>query len=113
MPTVTASDAPIKAAEVMPQAVKYVFPMSGPTQDAIEQLMTIFKEKARQEVNSATVQRIEQLMTIFKEKARQEVNSATVQRVLRKDALSQRVYKEAEHASEDAEMHAESTTPED
>jgi len=52
-------------------------------------------------------------MTILKEKVRQEVNSATVQRVLRKDALSQRVHKEAEHASEDTEMHAESTTPED
>ena len=52
-------------------------------------------------------------MRIFKEKARIEVDSATVQRVLRKEALSQRVHKEAEHASEDAEMHAESSTPDD
>ena len=52
-------------------------------------------------------------MRIFKEKARTEVDSATVQRVLRKDALSQRVHKKAEHASENVEMQAESTTPED
>ena len=52
-------------------------------------------------------------MRIFKEKTRTEVDSAAVQRVLRKEALSQRVHKEAEHASEDAEMQAERTTPED
>jgi len=90
MPIVTTSDALIKAAEDMSQAVKGVFPTSGPTQEAIEQLMRIFKEKVRT-----------------------EVDSATVQRVLRKEALSQRVHKEAEHASDDAEMQAESTTPED
>ena len=52
-------------------------------------------------------------MRICKEKERTEVDSATVQRGLRKEALSQRVHKEAEHPSEDAEMQAESTTPED
>ena len=81
MPTVMTSDALIKAAEDMSQAVKGVFPTTGPTQEAIEQLMRIFKEKART-----------------------EVDSATVQRVLRKEALSQRVHKEAEHAPEDAEI---------
>ena len=53
MPTVTTSDGLIKAAEYMSQAVQGVFPMSGPTQEAIEQLMIIFKEKARTEVDSA------------------------------------------------------------
>ena len=53
MPTVTTSDALIKAAEDMTHAVLVVFPTSGPTQEAIEQLMRIFKKKARTEVDSA------------------------------------------------------------
>ena len=82
MPTMTPADALIKAADNLNEAIQGVIPEKGQTQEAIEQLMQIFKQQAK----SAH-------------------NGADSQRVLMEEALSQRV--QTEEVAEETENNSE------
>jgi hypothetical protein len=77
MPTITPADALIRAADSLTDAITGLVPTPTCTMDAVDQLMIIFKQKAR-EAN----------------------NAATAQRVLRERAQAERVIKEEPQASE-------------
>ncbi len=57
-PTITTSDALLKAADDLSNTVKRVIPQKGATMEALEQLVDIFKKQAREKEDSATRQRV-------------------------------------------------------
>jgi hypothetical protein len=76
MPTITPADALIRAADSLTDAISGLVPTPTCTQDAVDQLMIIFKQQAR---------------------AANDV--ATIQRVLREQAQAERVIKEERQAN--------------
>ena len=58
MPTMTPADALIKAADNLNEAIQGVIPEKGQTQEAIKQLMQIFKQEAKSAHNGADSQRV-------------------------------------------------------
>jgi hypothetical protein len=58
MPTLTAADALIQAADNLTQALAGVIPPPNMTTDAIDQLINIFKMQAEKEKDEVTVQRV-------------------------------------------------------
>ena len=57
-PTITTSDALIKAADDLSKAVKGVIPQKGATMEALEQLVDIFKQQAKDKEDNARRQRV-------------------------------------------------------
>jgi len=57
-PTITTSDALIKAADDLSKAVNGVIPQKGATMEDLEQLVDIFKQQAKEKEDSATRQRV-------------------------------------------------------
>jgi len=66
MPTITPADALIRAADDLTDALAGVVPPPNMTRDAVDQLMTIFKQQAEKAKDDATTQRV------LKERARAE-----------------------------------------
>ena len=66
MPTITPADALIRAADDLTEALAGVVPPPNMTRDAVDQLMTIFKQQAEKAKDDATTQRV------LKERARAE-----------------------------------------
>ncbi len=58
MPTLTATDALIRAADNLTEALAGITPPPNMTTDAIDQLINIFKTQAKKEKDEATVQRV-------------------------------------------------------
>ena len=58
MPTITAADALIRAANDLTNAIAGVVPPLNVTQEAVEQLMVIFKQQAEKAKDDATTQRV-------------------------------------------------------
>ena len=58
MPTLTAADALIQAADNLTEALAGVIPPPNMTTDAIDQLINIFKTQAEKEKDKVTVQRV-------------------------------------------------------
>ncbi len=58
MPTITAADALIQAADDLTNAIAGVVPPSNMTREAVEQLMVIFKQQAKKAKDNATTQRV-------------------------------------------------------
>jgi hypothetical protein len=58
MPTITAADALIQAANDLTNAIAGVVPPPNMTQEAVEQLMVIFKQQAEKAKDDATTQRV-------------------------------------------------------
>jgi len=66
MPTITPTDALIRAADDLTDALAGVVPQPNITRDAVDQLMRIFKHQAKKAKDDATTQRV------LKERARDE-----------------------------------------
>jgi len=66
MPTITPADALIRAADALTDALTGVVPPPNMTRDAVDQLMTIFKQQAEKAKDDATTQQV------LKERARAE-----------------------------------------
>jgi hypothetical protein len=58
MPTITPADALIRAADDLTEALTGVVPPPNMTRDAVDQLMTIFKQQANNAKDDATTQRV-------------------------------------------------------
>jgi hypothetical protein len=58
MPTLTAANALIRAANDLTNAIAGVVPPPNMTQEAVEQLMVIFKQQAAKAKDAATTQRV-------------------------------------------------------
>jgi hypothetical protein len=58
MPTLTPSDALIRAADKLTNAIAGIIPPPNITTDAIDQLINIFKLQAKKEKDAATAQRV-------------------------------------------------------
>ncbi len=58
MPTITAADALIRAANDLTNAIAGVVPPPNMTREAVEQLMVIFKQQAEKAKDNATTQRV-------------------------------------------------------
>jgi hypothetical protein len=58
MPTLTPSDALIKAADIVSEAITGAIPVSSITNDAITQLLTIFKQQANSAKDATSGQRV-------------------------------------------------------
>jgi hypothetical protein len=58
MPTLTPSDAFIRAADSLTDAIAGIIPPPNITMNAIDQLINIFKLKTEQDMDSATAQRV-------------------------------------------------------
>jgi hypothetical protein len=58
MPTITAADALIRAANDLTNAIAGVVPPPNMTQEAVDQLMVIFKQQAKKAKDNATTQRV-------------------------------------------------------
>ena len=58
MPTITPADALIRAADDLTEALTGVVPPPSMTRDAVDQLMTIFKQQANKAKDEATTQRV-------------------------------------------------------
>jgi hypothetical protein len=58
MPTITPSDALIRAADYLTDAILGLIPAPTCTQDAVDQLMVIFKQHARADNDAATAQKM-------------------------------------------------------
>ncbi len=58
MPTITAADALIKAADDLRIAIAGVVLPPNMTQEAVKQLMVIFKQQAKKAKDNATTQRV-------------------------------------------------------
>jgi limonene-1,2-epoxide hydrolase len=58
MPTITPADALIRAADSLTDAIAGLVPTPTCTQDAVDQLMVIFKQQARAAKDAATAQRV-------------------------------------------------------
>ena len=57
-PTTTTSDAILKAADDLAQALKGIVPVNGKSRDAIDHLMEIFKGEAKKEETEVDAQRV-------------------------------------------------------
>jgi hypothetical protein len=88
-PTITTSDALLKAADDLSNAVKGVIPQKGATMEALEQLVNIFKKQAREKEDSATRQKVH-----------------------KENALTQRVQMEEAQAALEIEEQSMDTPPE-
>jgi hypothetical protein len=58
MPAITPANALIRAADYLTDAIVGLFPAPTATQDAVNQLMVIFKQQARAANDAATTQRV-------------------------------------------------------
>jgi hypothetical protein len=58
MPTLTQSDALIKAADTLSEAITSAIPVSSITNDAITQLLNIFKQQANSAKDATSAQRV-------------------------------------------------------
>jgi hypothetical protein len=58
MPTITPANALIRAADVLMDALTGVVPPPNMTREAVDQLMTIFKQQAKKTKDDATTQRV-------------------------------------------------------
>ena len=58
MPTITPADALIRAADDLTDALKGFVPPPNMTREAVDQLMTIFKQQAEKAKDDATTQRV-------------------------------------------------------
>ena len=58
MPSITPADALIRASDKLTDAISGLLPTSTVTQDAVDQLMVIFKQQARDSIDAATAQRV-------------------------------------------------------
>ena len=58
MPSITPADALIRASDNLTDAITGLLPTSTVTQDAVDQLMVIFKQQARDAIDAATAQRV-------------------------------------------------------
>ena len=58
MPSITPADALILASDNLTDAISGLLPTSTVTQDAVDQLMMIFKQQARDSIDAATAQRV-------------------------------------------------------
>ena len=58
MPSITPADALILASDKLTDAISGLLPKSTVTQDAVDQLMMIFKQQARDSIDAATAQRV-------------------------------------------------------
>jgi len=75
-PTITTSDALLKAADDLSQAVKGVIPQTGATMEALEKLVDIFKQQAKEKEDSATRQRVRKERALT-QRVRTETRQAT------------------------------------
>jgi hypothetical protein len=58
MPTITPADALIRAADALMDALTGIVPPPNMTRDAVDQLMTIFKQQAKKAKDDATTRRV-------------------------------------------------------
>jgi hypothetical protein len=58
MPTLTLSDALIKAADTLSEAITGAIPVSSITNDAVTQLLNIFKQQANSAKDATSAQRV-------------------------------------------------------
>ena len=58
MPTITPADALIRAADYLTDAIAGLLPTHTVTTDAVDQLMEIYKQQARDSIDAATAQRV-------------------------------------------------------
>ena len=58
MPTITPADALIRALNYLTDAISGLLPTHTVTADAVNQLMEIFKQQARDSIDAATAQRV-------------------------------------------------------
>jgi hypothetical protein len=58
MPSITPADALILASDNLTDAISGLLPTSTVTQDAVDQLMMIFKQQARDSIDAATAQKV-------------------------------------------------------
>ena len=58
MPTITPADALIRAADYLTDAISGLLPTHTVTADAVDQLMEIYKQQARDSIDAATAQRV-------------------------------------------------------
>jgi hypothetical protein len=82
MPTITPADALIRAADDLTDALAGVVPPPNMTRDAVDQLMTIFKQQAEKAKDDATTQRVlkerARAERVHNEKATQPANPTTL-----------------------------------
>jgi hypothetical protein len=82
MPTITPADALIRAADALTDALTGVVPPPNMTREAVDQLMTIFKQQAELTKDDATTQRVlkERARTqrVHNEEATQPTNPSTI-----------------------------------
>jgi hypothetical protein len=83
MPTITLADALIRAADCLTAAITGLVPTPTCTQDAVDQLMVIFKQQARAAKDAATAQRVLRERTqaewVIKEECQAHVAQETTQ----------------------------------
>jgi len=58
MPTITPADALIRAADYLTDAISVLLPTHTVTADAVDQLMEIYKQQARDWIDAGTAQRV-------------------------------------------------------